>query len=116
MFCVFDVQLIDGRDTRQINIEFLRSRIGIVSQEPVLFDCSIVDNIKYGDNSREISMDEVITAAKKAQLHEFVMSLPQVSTIFKMLCYRKKNWSEHSLHCQFKIFLILLHHNNVLSS
>ncbi|KAM3850989.1 bile salt export pump [Vipera latastei] len=69
--------LIDGRDTRQINIEFLRSRIGIVSQEPVLFDCSIVDNIKYGDNSREISMDEVITAAKKAQLHEFVMSLPQ---------------------------------------
>ncbi|KAL7991659.1 hypothetical protein Chor_015915 [Crotalus horridus] len=69
--------LIDGRDTRQINIHFLRSRIGIVSQEPVLFDCSISDNIKYGDNSREISMDEVITAAKKAQLHEFVMSLPQ---------------------------------------
>uniref|UniRef100_A0A670Y0E4 Bile salt export pump n=1 Tax=Pseudonaja textilis TaxID=8673 RepID=A0A670Y0E4_PSETE len=69
--------LIDGRDTRQVNIQFLRSKIGIVSQEPVLFDCSIVDNIKYGDNSREISMDEVITAAKKAQLHEFVMSLPQ---------------------------------------
>ncbi|XP_058047126.1 bile salt export pump [Ahaetulla prasina] len=69
--------LIDGRDTRQVNIRFLRSKIGIVSQEPVLFDCSIVDNIKYGDNSREISMDEVITAAKKAQLHEFVMSLPQ---------------------------------------
>ncbi|XP_015677389.1 bile salt export pump [Protobothrops mucrosquamatus] len=69
--------LIDGRDTRKINIHFLRSRIGIVSQEPVLFDCSIGDNIKYGDNSREISMDEVITAAKKAQLHEFVMSLPQ---------------------------------------
>lgn len=90
MFCVFDVQLIDGRDTRQVNIRFLRSKIGIVSQEPVLFDCSIVDNIKYGDNSREISMDEVITAAKKAQLHEFVMSLPQVSTILKILCDRKK--------------------------
>ncbi|XP_063174293.1 bile salt export pump isoform X1 [Candoia aspera] len=69
--------LIDGHDTRRVNIHFLRSKIGIVSQEPVLFDCSIADNIKYGDNSREISMDEVITAAKKAQLHEFVMSLPE---------------------------------------
>ncbi|XP_025030388.1 bile salt export pump isoform X2 [Python bivittatus] len=69
--------LIDGHDTRRVNICFLRSKIGIVSQEPVLFDCSIADNIKYGDNSREISMDEVITAAKKAQLHEFVMSLPK---------------------------------------
>ncbi|KAF7248205.1 Bile salt export pump [Varanus komodoensis] len=68
--------LIDGHDTKKVNVQFLRSKIGIVSQEPVLFDCSIADNIKYGDNTREISMESVIAAAMKAQLHDFVMSLP----------------------------------------
>uniref|UniRef100_A0A8C8SJZ5 Bile salt export pump n=1 Tax=Pelusios castaneus TaxID=367368 RepID=A0A8C8SJZ5_9SAUR len=68
--------LIDGHDTKKVNIQFLRSKIGIVSQEPVLFDCSIAENIKYGDNTKEITMEEVIEAAKKAQLHDFVMSLP----------------------------------------
>ncbi|XP_077175914.1 bile salt export pump isoform X1 [Paroedura picta] len=68
--------LIDGHDSRNVNVHFLRSKIGIVSQEPVLFDCSIADNIRYGDNTRDISMDKVIAAAEKAQLHDFVMSLP----------------------------------------
>uniref|UniRef100_A0A8C6TG74 Bile salt export pump n=1 Tax=Neogobius melanostomus TaxID=47308 RepID=A0A8C6TG74_9GOBI len=69
--------LIDGHNSTCVNVAFLRSKIGIVSQEPILFDCSIAENIKYGDNSREISMNEVIAAAKKAQLHSFVMSLPE---------------------------------------
>ncbi|NXX40239.1 ABCBB protein, partial [Tricholaema leucomelas] len=69
--------LIDGHDTRTINIQFLRSKIGIVSQEPVLFDCSIAENIKYGSNTKEVTMEQVIEAAQKAQLHDFVMSLPQ---------------------------------------
>ncbi|XP_043931521.1 bile salt export pump [Protopterus annectens] len=68
--------LIDGHDTRYVNVQFLRSQIGIVSQEPVLFDCSIADNIMYGDNTRKVTMDEVIAASMKAQLHKFVMDLP----------------------------------------
>lgn len=72
------LQLIDGHDSSGVNVPFLRSKIGIVSQEPVLFDCSIAENIKYGDNMREVGMDEVIAAAKKAQLHDFVMALPAV--------------------------------------
>lgn len=51
-----------------------------MSQEPVLFDCSIADNIKYGSNTKDTTMEKVIEAAKKAQLHDFVMSLPEVST------------------------------------
>lgn len=74
----FFIQLIDGHDSTDINVPFLRSKIGIVSQEPILFDCSIAENIRYGDNQRELSMDDVISAAKKAQLHDFVMSLPEV--------------------------------------
>ena len=58
---------------------FLRSQIGIVSQEPVLFDCSIAENIQYGDNTCIVSMEEIIEAAKKAFLHDFVMTLPDVS-------------------------------------
>ncbi|KAI4873056.1 hypothetical protein NFI96_025473 [Prochilodus magdalenae] len=68
--------LIDGHPSHGINVPFLRSQIGIVSQEPVLFDCTVAENIQYGDNSCSISMEEVIEASKKAYLHDFVMSLP----------------------------------------
>ncbi|XP_051998618.1 bile salt export pump isoform X2 [Xyrauchen texanus] len=68
--------LIDGRPSASISVSFLRSQIGIVSQEPVLFDCSIAENIQYGENSRTVNMDEIIEAAKKAYLHDFVMTLP----------------------------------------
>ncbi|MED6257823.1 Bile salt export pump [Ataeniobius toweri] len=68
--------LIDGHQSRAVNVPFLRSQIGIVSQEPILFDCSIAENIQYGDNTRVVDMEEVVEAAKKAHLHDFVMSLP----------------------------------------
>ena len=54
--------------------------VGIVSQEPVLFDMSIRENIAYGDNSRsDISMDEIIRVAKDANIHDFIELLPTVS-------------------------------------
>lgn len=65
---------------------FLRSQIGIVSQEPVLFDCSIAENIQYGDNMRNVSMQEVTEAAKKAFLHDFVTALPNVSDNATFCC------------------------------
>ncbi|KAM6985033.1 bile salt export pump [Aplochiton taeniatus] len=68
--------MIDGRPSHSINVPFLRAQIGIVSQEPVLFDCSIAENIQYGDNSRTVSMEEIVEASKKAFLHDFVLSLP----------------------------------------
>ncbi|KAM6979179.1 bile salt export pump [Tautogolabrus adspersus] len=68
--------LIDDRPSHTVNVPFLRSKIGIVSQEPVLFDCSIAENIQYGDNTISVSMEEVVEAAKKAYLHDFVMTLP----------------------------------------
>ncbi|XP_040004037.1 bile salt export pump [Xiphias gladius] len=68
--------LIDGRPSHTVSVPFLRAQIGIVSQEPVLFDCSIAENIQYGDNTRAVSMEEIVEAAKKAYLHDFVMTLP----------------------------------------
>ena len=69
---------LDGNDLRVLNIRWLRSQIGIVSQEPVLFDTSIADNIRYGANFRQVSDEEVIEAAKAANIHSFIDSLPQV--------------------------------------
>jgi ABC-type multidrug transport system fused ATPase/permease subunit len=51
--------LLDGNDIKILNIRWLRSIMGLVQQEPVLFNISVRDNIAYGDNSREITQDEV---------------------------------------------------------
>ncbi|XP_060638094.2 ATP-binding cassette sub-family B member 5 [Anolis sagrei] len=68
---------VDGVDTRSLHIQWLRSRLGLVQQEPILFDCSIAENIQYGDNSRVVSQEEVEEAAKAANIHNFIQSLPE---------------------------------------
>ncbi|NWI52551.1 MDR1 protein, partial [Calyptomena viridis] len=69
--------LADGFDTRSLHLQWLRSRLGLVSQEPVLFDCSIAENIRYGDNSRVVSQEEIEEAAKAANIHAFIEKLPE---------------------------------------
>ncbi|XP_069504362.1 ATP-binding cassette sub-family B member 5-like isoform X2 [Ambystoma mexicanum] len=69
--------LFDGIDSAQLNIQWLRSQMGIVSQEPVLFDCSIAENIAYGDNSRSVPMDEIKNVAIAANIHTFIEELPE---------------------------------------
>ncbi|KAH8380773.1 hypothetical protein KR200_009961, partial [Drosophila serrata] len=59
-----------------MDLKTLRRRLGIVSQEPSLFEKSIADNIGYGDTSRKVPMQQIIEAAKMANAHEFIMSLP----------------------------------------
>ncbi len=66
---------IDGLDVRRVKLESLRKQIGVVSQEPFLFAASIRDNIAYG--RANAPLEGVIRAAKAAQIHEFIMSLPQ---------------------------------------
>ena len=67
---------IEKNNIKALNLPWVRSKLGLVSQEPVLFDRTIADNIKYGDNEREVSMEEVLEAARKANIHSFVSSLP----------------------------------------
>ncbi|KUF91783.1 Endothelin-converting enzyme 1 [Phytophthora nicotianae] len=67
--------LLDGRDVKTLNVKWLRSQIGLVSQEPVLFATTIFENIAAGGN--EISRDQVMAAAKLANAHNFIMSLPE---------------------------------------
>ena len=68
------VVLIDNQNIKNMTIESLRSVIGLVSQDPILFDTSIRDNICYG--KKNAADDEVINSAKAAAAHEFILKLP----------------------------------------
>ena len=65
---------IDGNDVRKLTLESLRSQIGLVSQDVYLFGGSIKDNIAYGKPGA--TMEEIVDAAKKANIHDFIMELP----------------------------------------
>ena len=65
---------IDGEDIKQINLKDLRSQIGVVLQEPYLFSGTIAENISYANP--DTSMEQIITAAKAANAHEFIIKFP----------------------------------------
>ncbi|XP_071416995.1 ATP-binding cassette sub-family B member 5 isoform X5 [Pithys albifrons albifrons] len=69
--------LADGFDTKSLHLQWLRSRLGLVSQEPILFDSTIAENIQYGDNSRVVTQEEIEEAAKAANIHAFIEQLPE---------------------------------------
>ena len=68
---------VEAHDIRQLNLPNVRYNIGLVSQEPVLFNRTIAENIMYGNNKEVPSMEEVISAARAANIHNFVASLPE---------------------------------------
>lgn len=67
---------LDGHDIRSLNIQWLRTQIGIVEQEPVLFSTTIAENIRYG--REDATMEDIVLAAKAANAYNFIMDLPQV--------------------------------------
>lgn len=73
--------LLDGRDIKDLNVRWLRSQIGLVSQEPVLFAATIGENIAMGlasttSDSSTVTQEQIETAAKLANAHDFIMRLP----------------------------------------
>jgi ATP-binding cassette, subfamily B (MDR/TAP), member 1 len=67
---------LDGVDIKNLRISWLRDQMGLVSQEPVLFNDTIQANIAYG-KLKEVTEEEIIRVAKEANAHEFVSSMPQ---------------------------------------
>lgn len=67
--------LIDNKNIKDYNLRWLRKQIGLVQQEPILFNTSIRDNISYGSESP--SETEIIQAAMEANIHEFISGLPE---------------------------------------
>jgi ATP-binding cassette subfamily B (MDR/TAP) protein 1 len=67
--------LIDGEDVRDLDLQYMRAQIGLVSQEPVLFNMSVADNIAYG--CPDASMEKIQEAARSANAHAFIEALPE---------------------------------------
>ncbi|CAF1022886.1 unnamed protein product [Rotaria sordida] len=67
--------LLDGINIRRLNLQWVRSHIGLVSQEPILFDLTIAENIAYG--LENVPMEDIINAARRANIHQFIDQLPQ---------------------------------------
>lgn len=65
---------LDGNNVKTLDLKWLRSHIGVVGQEPVLFATTIAENIKYGN--KDATQWDIEEAAKKANAHSFVRSLP----------------------------------------
>ncbi|CAH0703399.1 unnamed protein product [Spodoptera exigua] len=69
---------LDSRDIRSsLTLPRLRRQLGVVQQEPILFDRTLAENIAYGDNNRKVTMHEIVAAAKAANIHSFIVSLPK---------------------------------------
>ncbi|KAI7900844.1 putative ABC transporter protein [Cokeromyces recurvatus] len=67
--------ILDGHDLKDYNVAWLRSQIGVVSQEPVLFNMTIKQNLLMGV-VKEITNDDIVAACKKANCHSFISQLP----------------------------------------
>lgn len=68
--------LLDGSPLEDLNLSWLRAQVGVVWQEPVLFEGSIADNIRHGREG--VTQDEIEMAATMANVHAFIDGLPQV--------------------------------------
>ncbi|XP_046571175.1 ATP-binding cassette sub-family B member 10, mitochondrial-like [Haliotis rubra] len=69
---------LDGQDIRELNPTWLRNQIGTVNQEPVLFSCSIGENIAYGaSDPTAVTKDHIVMAAKQANAYNFIQSFPE---------------------------------------
>ncbi|KAL0087186.1 P-loop containing nucleoside triphosphate hydrolase protein [Phycomyces blakesleeanus] len=68
--------ILDGQDLKSYNVAWLRTQIGVVSQEPVLFNMTIRQNLLMG-TTNDVSKEEMIEACQKANCHSFISELPQ---------------------------------------
>jgi ABC-type multidrug transport system fused ATPase/permease subunit len=66
---------LDGKDIRDLTIKSLREQIGIVRQDPFIFSTTLLENIAYG--VKDAKFDDIVEAAKRAKIHEFIKSLPE---------------------------------------
>ncbi len=66
--------MIDGHDLKTLNLSWFRENVGVVSQEPILFDGSVEENIRLG--RLNVTKDEIITACKQANAYDFIQKLP----------------------------------------
>ena len=68
---------MDDTDTKDYNLKWYRSHVGVVSQEPILFNTTIAENIRYGRD--DVTDQEIEAACRVSNAHAFIMKLPKVN-------------------------------------
>ena len=81
--------MIDGKNVKDLNVSWHRSQIGLVSQEPILFSTTIKENIQH--RNEDITDEEITEAAKKANIHDFISTLPDVRIYHRPVLPRISN-------------------------
>lgn len=77
---------LDGENIKDLHIGWLRSQIGVVSQEPILFNTTIAENIRYG--REDVTQKEIEEACRQSNAHYFISKLPNVSfQLFKFAIF-----------------------------
>lgn len=74
---------LDGENIKDLHIGWLRSQIGVVSQEPILFNTTIAENIRYGRD--DVTQKEIEEACRQSNAHYFISKLPNVSAALGFL-------------------------------
>jgi ATP-binding cassette subfamily B (MDR/TAP) protein 1 len=75
----FNFQTIGSHDIKNVNLSHTRSQLGLVGQEPRLFNCTIQENICYGlIGDEKPTQEQMEEAAKQANIHNFIITLPMV--------------------------------------
>ena len=69
--------LLDGTEIQKFKLSWLRQQMGLVNQEPALFNETIRTNISYGKHGEEVTEEEIIAATRAANAHNFISALPQ---------------------------------------
>jgi ABC-type multidrug transport system fused ATPase/permease subunit len=69
--------ILDGHNVKDLNVKWLRQQIGVVSQEPVLFNMTVRQNLLMGTENQDISESIIVEACKEANCHTFITQLPE---------------------------------------
>lgn len=96
-----------------MNVKWLREQLGLVSQQPILFDCSIEDNIRYGLPGA--SHEQVVEVAKQANAHKFIMDFPEgygtsVGQGSTLISGGKWSYIFHSIYLNY-LYILATSHN-----
>lgn len=103
--------LIDGKDIKTFNLNWLRTQLGVVNQEPVLFGTTIMENIRFGREN--VTENEIVQATKAANAHNFIMNLPKVSHFnikFQMMSHVFKS-PKTRLYIEFMSYYNIIYYN-----
>lgn len=101
---------LDGVELKKLQLKWLRQQMGLVGQEPVLFNDTVRANIAYGKGGQETTETEIVAASELANAHTFISSIQQVLKIrpFSTICKNMRDYllrKQNLFFCAFRVMI-----------